>query len=181
MTELPQLDRVFFPYGDGEGADHPTGSCCLSLNREFYDTAAGKWTALRDQHLLAFSMLVEQVQGDDSGYALTRPLVFEAHHVSELALKARTLQFDPRSNTNLPPAGHHLGQLLAAERALNGARSDSSGWEDSFVSMLDRASEAGRYPVAVRGEALHDDWCCVDAEALNDAVLTFLDLLAEPQ
>jgi hypothetical protein len=41
MTELPQLDRIFFTYEDGNGDDHPTGSCCLSLKRLITDEGVG--------------------------------------------------------------------------------------------------------------------------------------------
>jgi hypothetical protein len=131
--------------------------------------------------LLAFSALVDQVKSGEDGYALARPLVFEAHHVTELALKARTLRHDAAFQSELPPSGHDLRRLLVAERARNGERSDSSAWEDAFVSMLDAAWQAGRYPVGVGGLALHDEWCCFDAEALSDAVLTFLHVLTDDQ
>jgi HEPN domain-containing protein len=173
MSDLPDLDRIFFADDD---ADHADDSCCLSLNRPFFSDDQAKWAELRDQHLVALSLLVEQrpaIGNEADGWWLARPLVFGAHHTVELGLKTATRS----GGAAWPGNGHDLKKLLDLDRTLNGMRAATRTWENTFVVLLEDAWDAGRYPFEKDGAETMRDKCCVSASALFAAVVAFLKLV----
>ena len=176
MNDLPDLDRIFL---EDDGADHADDSCCLSLAHEFLPDDEAKWAEVRDQHLAALQVLASQavhVQDERDGWWLARPLVFAAHHAAELVLKTATIS--QRERWPAGADGHSLVLLMRLDRDVNGERISAS-WEDELVLQLANAWEAGRYPTTRRGEPLFDDWCCVSAGALCNAVVAFSVVVRE--
>jgi len=179
-TNLPDLNRLFFDRNDT--GDHAADSCCLALHWAGFANEKSKWVEVRDEHLEALRVLAryaaqEATGGQHSGWLLGRPLVFAAHHTSELALKTQLL--DDRAHWPKGSAGHDLEQLLALDRKVHGARAASQAWEDQFVQLLERACEAGRYPDSRSSGPLFDQWCCVSANELVTAVATFASLVGK--
>ncbi|MEV8373026.1 HEPN domain-containing protein [Kribbella sp. NPDC056861] len=178
---LPELNQLFFSREDSEG-DHADDSCCLSLDWDGFPNEESKWSEVRDQHLAALGVMAEYASkeaGGHSGWLLGRPLVFAANHAAELALK--TVLLPQRDAWPKGVDGHELGKLLALDRREHGTRRDTEDWENRFVDLLSRAWEAGRYPDSPRREPLFDQWCCVSAGTLVDAVRTFAYLVAQPE
>lgn len=179
-NRLPDLNAIFFEVASDDDHDHALDSCCISLARDWIDNAA-RWTEVRDQHIHAFWVQAEAAinyAAKEQPWLLARPLVFSAHHVTELALKCRTLP--SRSRWQDKAQGHSLAHLLELERELYPARS-TGDWEDNFVAVLTRADLAGKYPDGNSGDPLFDEWCCISAGALRDAVFAFLQLIDPPQ
>ena len=182
MSALPDLGLVFFPndVGPPEGEDHAEDSCCLSFDRTWLADDKAKWIDVRNQHfqaLTAMAGVASRQAREGNGWLMGRPLVFAAHHVAELSLKVATLPLRNRWRDGRQNNGHDLAYLLALDRAQNGVR-DTSEWEDTFVTMLERAQEAGRFPDRREGQPLFDQWCCVSATALFSAVMEFSALVA---
>jgi HEPN domain-containing protein len=174
VDSLPDLAGVFFDV-DGLDGDHAADSCCLSLAWEWFTDDAVKWAEVRDQHLQALGILAEQARSicsERDGWWLARPLVFAAHHTIELALKTATLSESDRWGSR-----HDLGLLLELERGICGKRATAE-WEDELIRLLHQSWEGGRYPTTRRGEPLLNDWCCVSASGLREAVTTFVGLVA---
>lgn len=171
MTVLPPLDRIFF---DDDGEEHAADSCCLSLNRPFFSDKRSKWIEVRDQHLEALMVLVDQadgIQDEGDGWWLARPIVYGAHHTVELALKTANLTPNP----DWPGNGHDLRKLLDLDEQRRGDR-ETKDWEDRFVALLEDAWIA-RYPFEKGGAETMKTKCCVSASALLLAVTVLMDLV----
>lgn len=81
MANYPDPSRLGFRHQDL--TEHEGGGYCASKS-------SGRirgWDDLIDQHANAFDLLVEAVVAEGGGWGLTRPILFEAHHICELALK----------------------------------------------------------------------------------------------
>ena len=177
MGNLPDLSTVFGEYDTGD--DHASDGCCLSLRWDFFPDDEARWAEVRDQHLAAFLVLAGTAAGrkeGQGGWFVGRPLLFAAHHVVELTLKTATVS-EHTTEQGVAPSGHELGPLLKIDRQLNGVREASAEWEDEFVRLLEKAWEAGRYPVNRKGAPLFDDVCCASTSELRRAVVEFVALI----
>ncbi len=177
----PDLSKVFFAESVGDShEDHANDSCCVSLNREWLGDDAARWFEVLEQHVAAFIALAgdaaARAGNEERNWYMGRPLLFSAHHVAELALKSVTLSAAAEWPGPNGRSGHVLSHLMSVERGVNQSRG-SAEWEDAFVAMLDQAQEGGRYPTDRRSGPLLDQWCCVSASALGDAVTAFLYLV----
>ena len=131
---------------------------------------------LVEQYLAALRHLADRAAEEvDGGWALTRPLLFHAHHTAELAVKAALLEggvaFEAR---------HGLEELWAKIEAAGLDQSVSAvdtAWCRGFLGLVAGAagnSIGARYARPNRGHLPVDDvWCCVSPIALFTATECF--------
>lgn len=128
------------------------------------------------QYLTALSHLAERAAEEpDGGWALTRPLLFHAHHTAELAAKSvlllGSIAFEPRHGlVDLWKAVTDAGLDTSVEAV-------DSDWCASFVALiadLTGNSVGARYARPNAGHTPIDDtWCCVNPTALAAATDRF--------
>ena len=170
MNDLPDLALVAFRI-DAEG-DHPGGGHCVSLSR----TEAEGTRELVEQYLAALRHLAERAAEEvDGGWALTRPLLFHAHHTAELAMKTALLECGVAFE-----ARHGLEELWAKIEAAGLDQSVSAvdtAWCRSLLALVAGAagnSIGARYARPNHGHVPVDDvWCCVSPIALFTATECF--------
>lgn len=170
VHDLPDLASVAFRIDDP--GDHPGGGHCVSVSR----TEADGTRELVEQYLGALRHLADRAAEEiDGGWALTRPLLFHAHHTAELAMKTALLSGGVQVEDR-----HGLEGLWASIVKAGLDQSVSAvdtGWCRDFVALV--ASAAGnsigaRYARAGRGHVPVDDvWCCVSPIALFTATERF--------
>ncbi|MGE0229648.1 MAG: HEPN domain-containing protein [Dehalococcoidia bacterium] len=170
MRDLPELSLVAFRI-DNPG-EHPGGGHCVSLSR----TEVEGTRELVEQYLAALRHLADRAAEEvDGGWALTRPLLFHAHHTAELAVKTALLEggvaFEAR---------HGLEDLWATIEAVGLDQSVSAvdtAWCRDFLALVAAAagnSIGARYARPNRGHLPVDDvWCCVSPIALFTATECF--------
>lgn len=173
---FPDLSKIAFRNADE--SDHEGGGHCAGLpDQSLYE----QWDLVLAQHMAAFDYLVDRATNEDDGWALTRPVLFAAHHVCEVALKTAWVAHSGKP----PKRGHHLephwtrlgrdGGLQHLEPAqINEAR--------AFIALMTELSPDGqttRYPMTGVDD-LGATWCCLNSRGLRDAVRAFLARL-EPR
>jgi hypothetical protein len=170
LPPFPDLSRVAFKKKDM--SDHEGGGHCAELP----DDLQGQWDLVLAQHVAAFDYLVEKAASED-GWALTRPILFAAHHVSEVALKAAWVAHDGRA----PKRGHHLEPLWRRLREAGGLRhleGSEINQASNFIALMEELTPDGqttRYPMTgVKENDLGAIWCCLNCSALRAAVFAFL-------
>lgn len=169
-TERPDLGLVAFHVDDD--TDHPGGGHCISLSQSESEGTR----ELVDQYLTALGHLAGRAaESPDGGWALTRPVLFHAHHTAELAAKsvlmAGNASFEPRHGlvdlwTAITDAG--LDQKVEAV--------DPDWCRDFVARVADLAGNSigARYARPNVGHAPIDEvWCCVNPQALFDATDRF--------
>lgn len=170
MRDLPELSLVAFRI-DNPG-EHPGGGHCVSLSR----TEVEGTRELVEQYLAALRHLADRAAEEvDGGWALTRPLLFHAHHTAELAMKTVLL------SGGVPfEARHGLEDLWATIEAVGLDQSVSAvdtAWCRDFLALVAAAagnSIGARYARPNRGHLPVDDvWCCVSPIALFTATECF--------
>lgn len=175
-SRTTQLPSLILAYRRNDAGDHPGGGHCVGLPSADLD----RWTSLLDQYLRAFVVMTERSRallldlGD--GWGLTRPVLFEAHHVCEVALKAALV-----AKGSLPTKTHSLSALWAALDSLGGLAHllpAERTWAQAFLAEMQPLAAngfTGRYP-DTPGD-LGDDWCCLVLEAVQQGVEEFVALV----
>lgn len=144
----------------------------MSLSR----TEAEGTRELVEQYLAALRHLADRAAEEiDGGWALTRALMFHAHHTAELAMKTVLL------SGGVPfEARHGLEDLWATIEAAGLDQSVSAvdtAWCRDFLALVAAAagnSIGARYARPNRGHLPVDDvWCCVSPIALFTATECF--------
>lgn len=170
QVEVPDLGLIAFRTDDD--GDHLGAGHCVSLSRAESDGTA----ELVGQYLSALGRLAEAAaDSPDDGWALTRPLLFNAHHTAELAAKAVLLAAGVQFER------HHglvsLWDKVAGSGLPGAVPTVDPGWCQRFVGVV--ANLAGnsigaRYAKPNEGHAAIDDvWCCVNPTALYAATESF--------
>lgn len=98
---LPPIDQLAFRVSDP--SEHVGGGHCIALSGT---TSDDERVALVDQYFRALRLLVEDAERSGDMNALSRPILFTAHHLCELAIKAALL-----SKRASPLWSHHLPEL----------------------------------------------------------------------
>lgn len=173
---FPDLSKIAFRKADE--SDHEGGGHCAGLpGRSLY----GHWDLVLAQHMGAFDYLVERATNGNDGWALTRPVLFAAHHVCEVALKTAWVAHSGRA----PKRGHHLEPhwtRLARDGGLRHLDPMQFNEARAFVDLMTELTPDGqttRYPMAGVDD-LGVTWCCLNSSGLRDAVYAFLARL-EPR
>lgn len=117
---FPDLSKIACRNTDE--SDHEGGGHCAGLPD---DSLYEQWNLVLAQHIAAFDYLVDKATTDD-GWA-TRPVLFAAHHVCEVALKTAWVGHSGRA----PKRGHHL----------------EPHWTWSCPALTDRVDGVVRLPV----------------------------------
>ena len=165
MANYPDPSQLGFRHKDL--SDHDGGGYCASKS-------SGKikgWDDLIDQHANALVLLVDAAVAAGAGWGLTRPILFEAHHICELALK-RLLAQRGQSLWS-----HKLDELWAKAEPLLPKRISKSDrvWLDVFVAEMAELTvdgQDGRFPDATTD--ISKKWCCLNVPELQLCVGTFL-------
>lgn len=165
MAHYPDPSQLGFRHKDL--SDHDGGGYCASKS-------SGRikgWEDLIDQHANAFALLVDAAVADGGGWGLTRPILFEAHHVCELAMKRLLAQHQQTSRS------HKLGTLWSKAAPLLPKRISKRdrAWLDSFVAEMAELTvdgQDGRFPDATTD--ISKKWCCLNVPELQLCVGTFL-------
>lgn len=170
---LSPIDSLAFRVDDS--SDHVGGGHCVALRGTSLDDER---VALVDQYFRALTLLVEAAQESSDVVALSRPILFTAHHLCEVALKAAILSAGATAKKD-----HHLPALWAVALAAGCfARlpQDEVDWCAQFTSNLGAISgdgTPGRYVDGMVGGAAVDAvWCCLNITAIYAASMQFASL-----
>lgn len=168
----PPLGALAFAVDDP--GDHIGGGHCAAMDGESADDGR---IALIDQYQAALDLLVDEASATEDGWALGRPVIFVAHNLCEVALKAVIAR---RSD---PPRVHDLRRLWATALEIGcfaGLSSDASEWSGRFVNELGSISgdgTPGKYlDGRVDGRLLEEVWCCFDINAIQRGATYFAGL-----
>ncbi|MGV1010399.1 MAG: hypothetical protein ACOYBY_17665 [Dermatophilaceae bacterium] len=168
MANYPDPSKLGFRHTDA--TDHEGGGYCASKS----NGRIKGWDDLINQHASALALLVDAAVDGGGGWGLTRPVLFEAHHICELALKRLLAQHHQASRS------HKLGGLwcqaspLLPKRISKGDRM----WLDTFVAEMAELTtdgQDGRFPDATTD--ISKKWCCLNVPELGLCVGTFLLIL----
>lgn len=168
MANYPDPHRLGFRHTDF--TDHEGGGYCASKS----NGRIKGWDDLIDQHANALALLVDAAVDSGDVWGLTRPVLFESHHICELALKRLLAQHRQTSRS------HKLGTLwsqaspLLPQRISKGDRT----WLDVFVremGELTNDGQDGRFPDATTD--ISAKWCCLNIPELALCIGTFLLIL----
>lgn len=176
LRPFPDLSRIAFRHDDP--SDHEGGGHCAGLPG---DTRFNRWNVVYSQHLIALDLLVDGAVLDedgDNGWDLTRPIMFAAHHVCEVALKTAWVGLMDTDPTPGHPLRPHWTRLAIAG-GLRHLSADEIREASDFLKLMRKLTPDGqntRYPLPGRGD-LGAAWCCLSAEKLRDAVLAFTERL----
>jgi hypothetical protein len=173
---FPDLSKIAFRKTDQ--TDHVGGGHCAGLPD---GSTYVQWELVLAQNIGAFNYLVDKAIEDGDGWALTRPVLFAAHHVCELGLKtASVARFGQQ-----PKRGHHLEPLwtrLAKGGGLKHLDATQINEARAFIDVMTELTPDGqttRYPMPAPND-VGAVWCCLNSRALRDAVYAFLARLEPP-
>ncbi|GAB3823134.1 hypothetical protein [Kribbella italica] len=173
---FPDLSKLAFRKTDP--SDHEGGGHCAGLPD---GSLHGQWDLVLAQHIAAFDYLVDKAASGQDGWALTRPVLFSAHHVCEVALKTAWVAHAGQS----PKRGHHLEPhwtRLAKAGGLRHLDPPQINEARDFISLMAELTPDGqttRYPMPGVDD-LGATWCCLNSSGLRDAVYAFVARL-EPR
>jgi hypothetical protein len=165
MANYPDPSHLGFRHKDR--SDHEGGGYCASKS----NGRIKGWDDLIDQHANALVLLVDAAVADGGGWGLTRPILFEAHHICELSMKRLLAQHQQSSRS------HKLDSLwkqvvpLLPRRVSKGDKA----WLDAFVAEMAELTidgQDGRFPDATTD--ISKKWCCLNVPELQLCVGTFL-------
>ncbi len=170
---LPPIDQLAFSVSDT--SDHVGGGHCTALPGSSLDDER---VALVDQYFRALSTLVETAAALDDPSALSRPILFTAHHLCEVSLKAAIL-----SRVAAAPKLHFLPELWTAAvdaGCFAHLPPEELSWGFDFATNLGAISgdgTPGRYVDGiVDGGTLDSQWCCLNISAIHAAAMEFASL-----
>lgn len=206
VNELPDLNvPLAYKHDDDE---HLGGGYCADLTGE--DDLA-RWTEILIQQHTAFTDLAAKARSslDESGtgYEVTRPLLFLAHHVCEVAIKVGLVAAVPdqalvpvrsesvwarlwRSVFKRDGAaatgpesgirGHDLPRLwkrLVKAGGVADLRAHEVDWCDRFVREMSRLTKHGFEGRYADEKRTEEDWCCFNLDHLEVCVTTLVVLM----
>lgn len=167
---MPPIDRLAFRVSDS--SDHIGGGHCVALPGASLDDER---VSLVDQYFRALTLLVDAAQESGDVVALNRPILFTAHHLCEVALKAAILSTGATAKKD-----HHLSTLWAAAIAAGCFARMSQHeveWCTQFASSLGAISgdgTPGKYVDGIVGGAtVYAVWCCLNIAAIYAASMQF--------
>lgn len=168
MVSYPDPSNIAFRHADD--SEHDDGGYCASKSN---GRIAG-WDDLIDQHAKALGLLVDAAVAEGGGWGLTRPVLFGAHHVCELALKRLLAQHRQSSRShNLGVLWHQASPLLPKRISKR-----DKEWLYAFVASIANLTadgQDGRFPDATTD--ISKNWCCLNVPELGLCVGTFLLIL----
>jgi hypothetical protein len=167
---FPDLSTIAFRHSDE--SDHEGGGHCAGLPD---GPLHRQWELVLAQHMAAFDLLVEEATGGEDGWALTRPVLFAAHHVCEVGLKTAWV-----GHAGTKPAREHKLKVLWSNLEEAGGLGHLTPEQvDEAVAFLDLMAEltpdgqTARYPLPGDTD-VSGTWCCLNSRALLEAVYAFL-------
>ena len=168
MANYPDPSKLGFRHKDR--SDHSGGGYCASKS-------SGRikgWDDLIAQHSNAFTLLVDAAVAQGGGWGLTRPVLFEAHHICELVIKRLLAQHQQTVRS------HNLGTLWMRAVPLLPKRISKRdrAWLDAFIAEMAELTvdgQDGRFPDATTD--ISKKWCCLSVPELEWCVGTFLLIL----
>ena len=173
MANYPDPHALGFRHSDR--SEHEAGGYCASKSKG----RIRGWDDLLDQHLNALSLLVNAATEAGGGWGMTRPILFEVHHVCELALKRLLAQ-----RKQQVPKNHRLDQLWkdAASHLPKRITKSDREWINAFIAeMADLTVDGqdGRFPDATTD--ISRKWCCLDVPELALSAETLVLILRGSQ
>jgi hypothetical protein len=206
VEELPDL-TLPRAYRHDEG-DHLGGGYCADLLGE---NDLARWTEILLQQHSAFTNLAAQARSSlveaGSGYELTRPLLFMAHHVCEVAIKVGLVaaytdetptpsgredmfsrlwrrfvgyRASAATGTESGIRGHELSRLWKRLVKADGAHdltSDQVAWCHDFTRQMSRLTRQGFEGRYADEKRTEDAWCCLHLDQLESCVSAFVRLM----
>lgn len=170
---LPEL--VNLAYSVDDDSDHEGGGVCAALLGDSEDEMR---IALINQYLSAIRILADSIRASTNDWTLGRPLVFLAHHLVEVSLKAA---IEGRGAS--VPRSHDLPTLIAAARSAGcfaDVSAEASAWCEDLsaqVSSITGDGTPGRFfDGQVGGAAIDDRWCCLNVDLIVEATGAFAEL-----
>jgi hypothetical protein len=170
---LPAIDALAFSVNDP--GDHVGGGHCAALPGNSRDDER---VALVNQYAVALATLVATAEQSGDRRPLSRPILFTAHHLCEVALKAAIL-----SKRATAPKIHSLRTLWDAAvdaDCFTSLTEDERAWGAKFAANLGAVSgdgTPGRYADGVVSEGTLDStWCCLNVTAVRSAATVFAGL-----
>lgn len=170
---LPEL--VNLAYSVDDDSDHEGGGVCAALLGDSEDEMR---IALINQYLSAIRILADSIRASTNDWTLGRPLVFLAHHLVEISLKAA---IEGRGAS--VPRSHDLPTLIAAARSAGcfaDVSAEASAWCEDLsaqVSSITGDGTPGRFfDGQVGGAAIDDRWCCLNVDLIVEATGAFAEL-----
>lgn len=173
---FPDFETI--AYLKSDPGDHPSGGHCAGLP----DTSLyAQWELVLAQHIEAFRHLVDQADSDADGWALTRPVLFAAHHVCEVALKTAWVAHRGSSPQHGHPLEPHWTRLAKAGglKHLDPTQIEEAIEFIRFMASLTPDGVSTRYPL-LGARDLGGKWCCLNSSALRDAVFAFVARVEPP-
>lgn len=169
MANYPDPHALGFRHSDR--GEHEAGGYCASKSKG----RIRGWDDLLDQHLNALDLLVNAATEQGDGWGLTRPVLFEVHHVCELVLK----RFLAQRNQGFPKK-HELGLLWkkAAPHLPKRITKSDREWIDAFIAeMADLTVDGqdGRFPDVTTD--ISRKWCCLNVPHLATCAGTLVLIL----
>jgi len=206
VDELPDL-TLPLAYKHDEG-DHPGGGYCADLLGE--DDLA-RWSEILLQQQAAFANLAVKARSSlmesGTGYEITRPLLFMAHHVCEVAIKVGLVaawadqtdesarsssllvrlwgRFDlsgrrAASGSESGIRGHDLSSLWKRLVKANGAHDltdDQIAWCREFTRQMSRLTRQGFEGRYADERRTEEAWCCLHLDQLESCVAALVRLM----
>lgn len=170
---LPPIDQLAFRVSDP--SDHLGGGHCVALPGT---TSDEERVALVDQYFRTLRLLVEDAERSGDMNEVSRPILFTAHHLCELAIKAAILSKGASTLWS-----HYLPELWGAAVSAGCFQlmtKDEREWCAQFATNLGEISgdgTPGRFvDGVVAGSSVDAEWCCLDTSAIYKASMQFASL-----
>lgn len=170
---LPEL--VNLAYSVDDDGDHEGGGVCAALLGESDDEMR---VALINQYLSAIRILAASIRESTNDWTLGRPLVFLAHHLVEISLKAAI-----EGRLESVPRTHDLPTLMAAARSAGcfaNISAEASAWCENLLAQVSSITGDGTpgrfFDGQVGGAAIDDRWCCLNVDLIVVATGAFAGL-----
>ncbi|WP_295836140.1 hypothetical protein [uncultured Microbacterium sp.] len=170
---LPQL--VNLAYSVDDDSEHEGGGVCAALLGDSEDEMR---IALINQYLSAIRILAESIGASTNDWTLGRPLVFLAHHLVEVSLKAA---IEGRGAS--VPRSHDLPTLTAVARSagcFEGVSAEASAWYEDLSEQVNSITGDGTpgrfFDGKVGGAAIDQRWCCLNVDLIVEATGAFAEL-----
>lgn len=172
---LPDLQiPIAHAHDDG---DHPGGGHCLDL---LGDADLDRWRHILEQQHSAFTQLTVSARAkrgtDGADYELTRPLLFLAHHVCEVAIKVGIVA----TGQSRVAHEHALPTLWTEFINRGGAQHlspDEAVWCDELVEQMHGITAGGFDGRYADARGTEKAWCCLNLDQLEASVTVLAALM----
>lgn len=162
-------------YSVEDEGDHEGGGVCAALLGDSDDEMR---VALISQYLSAIHILAASIRASTNDWTLGRPLVFLAHHLVEISIKAAI-----EGRGAIVPRSHDLTTQIAAARSAGcfaDISAEASAWCEDLAAQVSSTTGDGTpgrfFDGQVDGAAIDDRWCCLNADLIVGATGAFAEL-----